>query len=71
MVILIANGSSEIILDGLVCNAFVEEGSQLHAVIRKALLTNHFMNMQQFASLALDFKAQKVLSFSEQAVIAA
>ena len=63
MVILIANGLPEIELDDLVCDAFIEKSSQFHAVVRKALLTNQFMNMQQFASLALDFKAQKVLSF--------
>ena len=71
MVILIANGLPEIELDDLVCDAFIEKSSQFHAVVRKALLTNQFMNMQQFASLALDFKAQKVLSFPDQAVIAA
>ena len=65
MVILIADGLPEIELDDLVCNASVEKSSQFHAVVRKALLTNQFMNMQQFASLALDFKAQKVLSFPE------
>ena len=71
MVILIADGLPEIELDDLVCNASVEKSSQFHAVVRKALFTNQFMNMQQFASLALDFKAQKVLSFPDQAVIAA
>ena len=65
MVILIANGLPEIELDDLVCDVFIEKSSQFHAVVRKALLTNQFMNMQQFASLALDFKAQKVLSFPE------